>query len=71
MTHYRRREVGKGEDRLGLSCGRVFSRLNPMRKLLLPIALFIAGILVLAAAAYWYVHRYGASGAAPVAGYRW
>jgi hypothetical protein len=42
-----------------------------MRKLLLPIVLFLAGILVLAAAAYWYVQKYGASGAAPVAGYRW
>ena len=42
-----------------------------MRKLLLPIGLFLAGILVLAVAAYWYVQKYGASGAAPVAGYRW
>jgi len=42
-----------------------------MRKLLLPIVLFLAGILVLAVAAYWYVQKYGASGAAPVAGYRW
>ena len=42
-----------------------------MRKLLLPIALFLAGMLVLVAAAYWYVQRYGSNGAAPLAGYRW
>jgi len=42
-----------------------------MRKLLFPIGLFLAGILVLAVAARWYVRKYGANGAAPVAGYRW
>ncbi|HTS16712.1 MAG TPA: hypothetical protein VMP11_03995 [Verrucomicrobiae bacterium] len=42
-----------------------------MRKLLLPIALFLAGLLLLAAGAYWYVGKFGSNGAAPVAGYRW
>ena len=33
-----------------------------MRKILLPIALFLAGILLLAAAAYWYDQKYGSEG---------
>jgi hypothetical protein len=33
-----------------------------MRKLLLPIALFLAGILLLAGAAYWYDGKYGSAG---------
>ncbi|MGA2604042.1 MAG: hypothetical protein ABSG14_07425 [Verrucomicrobiia bacterium] len=41
-----------------------------MRKLLLPIALFLAGILVLVAAVYWYDHIFGSAGATPTAGYR-
>jgi hypothetical protein len=40
-----------------------------MRKLLLPIALFLAGILVLVAAVYWYDHKFGSMGQAPAAGY--
>jgi hypothetical protein len=41
-----------------------------MRKLLLPIAWFLAGILVLMAAAYWYDHKFGSSGQTPAAGYQ-
>lgn len=33
-----------------------------MRKVLLPIALFLAAILVLAAVAYWYEQKYGSEG---------
>jgi hypothetical protein len=40
-----------------------------MRKLLLPIALFLAGILMLLAVVYWYDHKFGSSGQAPAAGY--
>jgi hypothetical protein len=40
-----------------------------MRKLLLPIALFVASILVLVAAVYWYDHTFGSAGASPTAGY--
>jgi hypothetical protein len=40
-----------------------------MRKLLLPIALFLAGILVLVAGVYWYDHKFGSAGAVPTAGY--
>ncbi|HVM63027.1 MAG TPA: hypothetical protein VMV72_19365 [Verrucomicrobiae bacterium] len=42
-----------------------------MRKLLLPIVLFLAGVVVLAMVAYWYNQKYGAMGAGPVPGYRW
>ncbi|HUI06095.1 MAG TPA: hypothetical protein VL486_03740 [Verrucomicrobiae bacterium] len=37
-----------------------------MRKLLLPFALFLAAILLLAAAAYWYEQKYGSEGPFPV-----
>ncbi len=40
-----------------------------MRKLLLPIALFLAGILVLVAAVYWYDRVFGSGGQAPTVGY--
>ena len=40
-----------------------------MRKLLIPIALFLAGILVLLAAVYWYDHKFGSAGQAPTPGY--
>jgi ABC-type transporter Mla subunit MlaD len=40
-----------------------------MRKLLLPIALFLAGILVLVAAVYWYDHQFGSVGGGPTPGY--
>jgi ABC-type transporter Mla subunit MlaD len=40
-----------------------------MRKLLLPIALFLAGILVLLAAVYWYDHVFGSGGQYPTPGY--
>lgn len=41
-----------------------------MRKLLLPIALFLAGILLLMAADYWYDHKVGSAGQNPAPGYR-
>jgi len=41
-----------------------------MRKLLLPIVLFLAGILVLMAAVYWYDHKFGSNGHVPAAGYQ-
>jgi hypothetical protein len=41
-----------------------------MRKLLLPMALFLAGVLVLVAAVYWYDHKFGSAGAYPLPGYR-
>lgn len=40
-----------------------------IKKLLLPIALFLAGILVLAVIVYWYTHVYGSQGMGPVPGY--
>jgi hypothetical protein len=40
-----------------------------MRKLLLPIALFLGGVLLLMAVAYWYAHTYGSQGVGPVPGY--
>ena len=36
-----------------------------MRKILLPIALFLAAIMLLAAAAYWYEQKYGSTGPFP------
>ena len=36
-----------------------------MRKLLFPIALFLAAILLLAGAAYWYEQKYGSVGPFP------
>jgi hypothetical protein len=36
-----------------------------MRKVLLPIALFLAGILLLAGVAYWYEQKYGSQGPFP------
>jgi len=41
-----------------------------MKKLLLPIALFLASILVLVVAIYWYDHVVGSAGMAPTPGYR-
>jgi len=38
-----------------------------MRKLLLPFALFLAAIVVLAALAYWYEQKYGSEGPFPSA----
>jgi hypothetical protein len=35
---------------------------NAMRKVLLPIALFFAAILLLVGAAYWYDQKYGSEG---------
>lgn len=40
-----------------------------MRKLLGPIVLFVAAILLLAAAAYWYDHKYGSEGPFPPMGH--
>jgi hypothetical protein len=50
--------------------GRLSVHWGAMRKLMLPIALFLAGILVLVAAVYWYDHVFGSMGAGPAAGYR-
>jgi hypothetical protein len=36
-----------------------------MRKILLPIALFLAAILLLVGAAYWYDQKYGSEGPFP------
>ncbi len=36
-----------------------------MKKALMPLLLIAAGIVVLAAAAYWYEHTYGAEGPFP------
>jgi hypothetical protein len=36
-----------------------------MRKILLPIALFLAAVVLLAAAAYWYDRKYGSEGPFP------
>jgi hypothetical protein len=41
-----------------------------MRKLLLPIALFLAGILLLVAVVYLYDHKFGSAGQYPVPGYQ-
>jgi hypothetical protein len=40
-----------------------------MRKFLLPIAVFLASMLLLVAAVYWYDHKFGSNGAYPVPGY--
>jgi hypothetical protein len=40
-----------------------------MRKVILPIALFLAAILLLAGAVYWYDQRYGSQGMFPPQGY--
>ena len=49
----------------GLSCERVFTTVNTMKKVLLVMALFLAGILLLMAAAYWYDQKYGSDGPFP------
>ena len=36
-----------------------------MKKVLMPLLLIMAGIVVLAAAAYWYENKYGAEGPFP------
>ena len=46
----------------GLSCGRVFITVNTMKKVLLVMALFLAGILLLMAADYWYDQKFGSEG---------
>jgi hypothetical protein len=39
-----------------------------MRKILIPIGLILASILLLAAATYWYVQKYGSEGPFPPTG---
>ena len=40
-----------------------------MKKVLVPIALFVAAILLLAGAVYWYDQTYGSQGAFPPTGH--
>ena len=51
-----------------LSCEHVLATVMSMRRILIPIGLILASILLLAAATYWYVQEYGSDGPFPPSG---